>query len=139
MAEFSEISKFRLSTCHPDLVTLFEEVIKYFDCTVAVGYRNQADQEAAFAAGNSKLHYPYGNHNQKPSMAADVYSDPIDFNDIIRSVYFAGIVMGLAKKLKEEGKMSHDVRWGGDWRQDNNPEDNKFNDMGHFELVKAPL
>ena len=81
MPKFSQSSFSKLSTCHPDLQALFYEVIKFFDCTILEGYRNEADQESAFAKGNSKLHYPHGKHNANPSMAVDVTPYPIDFNN----------------------------------------------------------
>ena len=52
MPKFSKSSLEKLATCHIDLQTLFNEVIKTFDCIVTEGYRNQEDQEKAFASGN---------------------------------------------------------------------------------------
>ena len=135
MPKFSERSLSNLATCHPDLQTLFNEVIKYFDCVVTEGHRNQADQEKAFNEGKSKLHYPYGKHNATPSNAADVYPYPIDFNDSSRIYYFSGFVMGIAQKLKDEGKIIHAIRYGGDWNMNTQVKDESFQDTGHFELV----
>ena len=45
MPKFSQDSFSKLSTCHPDLQVLFYEVIKYYDCTILEGYRNQVDQD----------------------------------------------------------------------------------------------
>ncbi len=136
MPRFSKASFSKLSTCHADLQVLFYEIIKYFDCTIIEGYRNREDQEKAFNAGNSKLHYPYGKHNHYPSMAVDVAPYPIDFSNYKRLYWFAGYVMGIAQKLKDEGKMTHSVRFGGDWDMDYDILDNKFNDLVHFELVE---
>lgn len=135
MPKFSQESFSKLSTCHIDLQALFYEVIKNFDCTVLEGYRDQADQEAAFKAGNTQLHYPNGNHNSNPSNAVDVSPYPIDWGNTKRFYWFAGYVMGIAQKLKDEGKMTHAVRYGGDWNQDMDITDNKFQDLVHFELV----
>jgi hypothetical protein len=44
--------------------------------------------------------------------------------------------MGIADKLYSEGKMTHRVRCGIDWDQDNDIDDTKFWDAGHFELVE---
>ena len=115
MPKFSQESFSKLSTCHQDLQVLFYEVIKYFDCTILEGYRNEADQEAAFAKGTTKLHYPNGNHNKNPSMAVDVTPYPVNFSDEKLSLWFGGYVMGIAQRLKDEGKMSHSLRWGGSW------------------------
>lgn len=136
MPRFSQESFSKLSTCHIDLQTLFYEVIKNFDCTIIEGYRNQDDQEADFAAGKTKEHYPHGKHNSQPSMAVDVAPYPINFADKLLSVWFGGYVQGIAQKLKDEGKMTHSVRWGGSWdglgRLDRA---GQLNDDDHFELI----
>src|SRR5579871_2009363 len=76
MHYFSPKSLVNLETCHPDLQTLFKEVIQTMDCTILVGHRNQEDQEKAFEQGNSKEHWPNSKHNSIPSMAVDVLSYP---------------------------------------------------------------
>jgi peptidoglycan L-alanyl-D-glutamate endopeptidase CwlK len=136
MPKFSQASFSKLSTCHPDLQVLFYEIIKNYDCTILVGYRDEEDQEAAVKAGKSKLHYPFGNHNKNPSMAVDVTPYPIDFNNTKLALWFGGYVMGIAQKLKDEGKMSHSVRWGGSW--DGTGKMNTAGmlcDLDHFELI----
>lgn len=137
MPKFSQSSFSKLTTCHADLQALFYEVIKYYDCTILEGYRNQADQEAAFVKGNTKLHYPNGKHNHNPSMAVDVTPYPIDFNNDKLGLWFGGYVLGIAQKLKDEGKMTHSIRWGGAWNglgDLNKP--GMLEDLVHFELVQ---
>lgn len=137
MPKFSQKSFSKLSTCHHDLQVLFFEVIKSFDCTILVGYRDQADQEKAFAEGNTKLHYPHGKHNHQPSMAVDVTPYPIDFNNEKLAIWFGGYVLGIAQKLKDEGKMTHSIRWGGSWDGLGKLDTvHQLNDAGHFELVE---
>lgn len=139
MPNFSKRSLNNLATCHIDLQILFMEVIKFFDCIVTEGYRDKEAQEKAFNEGKSKVHYPNGKHNKNPSMAVDVYpyelKTVVDWNDNQRFHYFAGYVMGIAQKLKDEGRITHSVRWGGDWDRDTQTKDEKFRDTGHFELV----
>jgi len=134
MPRFSQSSFTKLTTCHHDLQVLFHEVVKTFDCKVLEGYRNKDDQDMAVALGNSKIHWPQGKHNHHPSMAVDVAPFPINWRKPNTFYWFAGYVMGIAQKLKEEGKMTHSVRFGGDWDNDN-IEDNGFKDLCHFELV----
>lgn len=136
MPRFSDESFSKLSTCHIDLQTLFYEVVKNFDCTVLEGHRGQADQDKAYADGKSKLKWPNGNHNANPSNAVDVSPYPINWNDTKRFYYFAGYVLGVAHKLKDEGKITHSIRFGGDWDRDNDLSDQTFNDLVHFELVE---
>ena len=129
MPSFGNASQARLATCDKRLQDVFNEVIKYFDCTIACGIRTKEDQDKAVAEGKSKTPYPQSKHNSNPSKAADVYPFPVDFNDTNRMRYFAGFVMGIAasKGIK--------LRWGGDWNQDTQLKDNSFNDLPHFELV----
>ncbi len=143
MSQFSEASLKQLSTCHKDLQTLFNEVIKYFDCKIPEGFRDEAAQNKAFAEGKSKLKWPHGNHNQSPSMALDAYPCPIDLHpkekrDIEiykwKMCYFAGQVKAIARVLKEQGKIAHDVVWGCDWDDDNDLKEHSFFDFPHFEL-----
>lgn len=136
MPKFSQESFSKLSTCHADLQALFYEVIKSVDCTIIEGYRNQADQEKAFASGHTKLHWPDGKHNNQPSLAVDVIAYPVNFDDVHKAFWFAGYVLGIAQKLKDEGKITHSIRWGGTW--DGIGEFNKpdmLDDLVHFELI----
>ncbi len=137
MPKFSQSSFSKLSSCHIDLQVLFYEVIKNFDCTILEGYRNEKDQEEAFAKGNTKVHYPNGKHNRTPSLAVDVIPYPVDWNDNKLHLWFGGYVLGIAQILKDQGKMTHAVRWGGSWdglgKLD---KPGQLNDPVHFELVE---
>lgn len=135
MPKFSQNSFSKLSTCHIELQTLFYEVIRTFDCQVLEGHRNEEDQNKAFENGKTKLKWPNGKHNSQPSMAVDVSPYPLNWNDTKRFYWFAGFVMGIAQRLKDEGKMTHAIRWGGDWDGDKELNDQTFNDLVHFELV----
>lgn len=136
MPNFSIESKKQLMTCHPELQILFNEVIKTFDCQVLEGYRNEADQEKAFKAGNSKLQWPNGKHNHLPSYAVDVSPYPVDWNNLSRFYWFAGFVLGTANQLKVQGKMTRAIRYGGDWNQNYDiTDEHGLKDLVHFELV----
>ena len=128
MPKFGRASKKRLKTCDEDLIFLFEEVVKYFDCTVLEGHRGKRLQNKYFKEGKSKLKFPDGNHNKKPSKAIDVAPYPIDWDDRERMTYFAGFVKGMASAL------GIPIRWGGDWNSDTQVKDNNFDDLPHFEL-----
>ena len=128
MPKFGRRSKKRLKTCDEDLIFLFEEVVKYFDCSVIEGHRGKRLQNKYFKQGKSKLKFPDGNHNKKPSKAVDVVPYPIDWKDRERMTYFAGFVKGMAAVL------GIPIRWGGDWNSDTQVKDNNFDDLPHFEL-----
>lgn len=136
MPKFSKSSFTKLSTCHPELQVLFYEVIKSFDCQIIEGYRKEEDQEQAFFNGHTQLHWPHGKHNAQPSMAVDVSPWPLDWGNKKRFYWFAGYVMGIAQKLKDDGKMTHAIRYGGDWDSDKNIDEETFRDLVHFELME---
>tara|TARA_R100000458_G_C8262113_1_gene237519 strand:- start:34 stop:423 length:390 start_codon:yes stop_codon:yes gene_type:complete len=129
MAKFSERSLRRLSTCDVKLQSLFKEVIKHVDCSILEGHRDERRQEQLFEEGKTKVHYPFGRHNSKPSRAVDVTPYPVDWSDRERQTLFAGFVLGVA------ARMGINIRWGGDWDKDWKVRDNKFDDFPHFELI----
>jgi len=128
VAKFGKTSKKRLETCDERLQSLFNEVVKVFDCSILVGHRGEEDQNKAYKEGNSQVKWPKGKHNKKPSSAVDVAPYPIDWEDRERFSYFAGFVKGVSWRLNIR------VRWGGDWDGDTELSDNNFDDLVHFEL-----
>lgn len=145
MPRFSQSSLAQLATCHHDLQALFNEVIKYFDCTISEGFRNEITQNKAYEQGFSKLRWPNGNHNHNPSLAVDVYPYPVDLrpknakeSEIykFRMCFFAGQVKAIARVLNAQGLMQYDLVWGCDWNDDTEIKDHDFLDFPHFELKK---
>lgn len=135
MPRFSNISRQRLATCHNDLQMLFNEVIRYFDCTIVCGQRDEKAQTIAYENGFSKLEYPESKHNKTPSLAVDAVPYPIDWKDVQRMRHFAGWVLGIAALLYDMEVMEHRVRWGGDWNMNTEVKDQRFDDLPHFELI----
>lgn len=130
MYKFGKKSRANLSTTHESLQKVFNEVIKYVDCSVLEGHRSQERQDKLFDEGKTKVKYPKGRHNSNPSRAVDVTPYPVNWNDRERQTLFAGFVLGLAKG------MGITLRWGGDWDRDFEVMDNRFDDFPHFELVE---
>lgn len=137
MPVFGKRSQERLAACHPDLQTVFNEVVKSFDCSIVCGHRGEAEQNQAYEQGKSKLQFPESKHNTTPSLAADAAPYPINWNDRERFYLFAGYVLGVAERLYQDGAITHRLRWGGDWDRDTDVKDQRFNDLPHFELVKG--
>jgi len=128
MPYFGEKSKERLNTCDSNLQKVFNEVIKHVDCSVLEGHREKDRQNKLFKEGKTKVKYPNGRHNRQPSSAVDVTPYPVDWKDRERQTLFAGFVIGVASQ------MGINLRWGGDWDQDFQVVDNRFDDFPHFEL-----
>jgi peptidoglycan L-alanyl-D-glutamate endopeptidase CwlK len=74
--------KDRLEGCHEDLIRLLECVGKDHEISIICGFRNKEDQDADYASGASKAKWPKSEHNTIPSIAADVFPCPLDWNDI---------------------------------------------------------
>ena len=129
MPKFSKKSKQNLSECHPDLQKLFNEVIKYYDCTITDGHRGKEEQDMAYHKGWSKLKYPKSKHNKIPSFAIDVVPYPIDYKNKIKLYHFGGYVKATADQLEIK------IRWGGDWDSDKDLHDQNFMDLPHYELL----
>ena len=132
MPKFGTKSVERLATCDKRLQKVFNEVIKYYDCTVTCGYRGEEDQNKAFDEGRSNAKFPKGKHNNSPSTAVDIYPYPIDFKNYDRLSHFAGFVLGIANT------MGIKLRWGRDWQQEfwtEKKDTTKLKDYPHFELV----
>ena len=130
MAKFGKSSRERLATCDDRLQKVFNEVIKYVDCSVLEGHRSEERQDKLFEENKTKVKYPRGRHNANPSRAADVVPYPVDWADRERFHLFAGFVLGIARG------MGINLRWGGDWNQNFEVDDNMFDDFPHFELRK---
>ena len=128
MPKFGNRSKERLATCDEKLQKVFNEVIKYIDCSVLEGHRGEERQNRLYDEGKTKLRYPSGRHNNDPSTAVDVTPYPVDWADRERQTLFAGFVLGIARS------MGIKLRWGGDWNMDFKVQDNRFDDFPHFEI-----
>ena len=148
MPYFSYNSKARLATCDQRLQDLFNEIIKEYDCAILCGHRTKEEQEKAFDAGNSKLHFPRSRHNKSPSIAVDVvpyltkephiiwggfdeynkyFKDRFktlkDYNNFVTCTYtvFANHVIDKATE------MGIPLEWGGSWKT--------IVDMPHYQLI----
>lgn len=139
--QWSPISAARLATCDPKLQALFNEVIKYVDCSVTCGHRGQEEQNEAYRTGHSQLEWPESKHNRQPSVAVDVVPYPIEWpiGTMDREEYarclgrwymFVGFVRAIA------AKQGIKVRCGADWDGDFEVKDQNFHDLPHFELVE---
>jgi len=139
--KFGSTSLERLETCHKDLQLIAREAIKYtqVDFGIACGYRSPEDQLKAFKAGFSQIDgiTRKGKHNYSPSLAMDIYAWIGKASwDIRYMLYLGGVITSVAMRLKDDGKITHEVRYGGNWDGDGIlMDDQSFNDLPHFELI----
>lgn len=132
MPVFGEASQQQLVTCDPRLQKILGMAIQYVDFSVIEGHRGQDAQEAAYAKGLTKLHWPHGNHNATPSRAVDVAPYPIDWSDkttaVARFAFVSGVILVCAQQLGVK------IRFGWDWNRNLDPRDETFLDWPHVEL-----
>lgn len=126
---FGAASLERRKTIHPKLQEIVDEAIKHVNFSIVYGHRDKDSQDEAFERGVSKLQWPDSKHNSLPSKAVDVAPYPIDWDNTNRFCYLAGIIMMIAKQKGIR------LRWGGDWNEDGELKNNRFNDLPHFELI----
>ena len=135
MPRFGQRSREKLATCDSRLQKLLNYVVKHYDCSVLEGFRMEAEQNKLFDEGKTKVQWPNSKHNQYPSKAVDVVyydteNNTINWDDYKGHYHFAGFVMGVAASMRIPLKL----RWGGDWDRDKDLNDQKFNDLVHFEI-----
>ncbi len=129
MPSFGKESQKHFDTLHPDLQRVLGEAIKYVDFSITCGFRNEADQNKAFAEGKSKLKWPNGEHNKMPSRAVDVAPYPINWNDAESFTLLSGVIYGIACTLGIK------LRLGIDWDGDFATLEHSFKDRPHIELL----
>ena len=144
MPHFSRTSQDKLSTCCDRLQTLFNEVIKHYDCKITCGFRSIEDQQQKFEEFKSKVPGGKSKHNKKPSQAVDVLPWPFkpeDWTDTRRFFHFAGFVLATCKQMQRDGRLdaSFDLVWGADWdgdysRNSDAFREHSFLDCPHFEI-----
>lgn len=99
MYSFSEKSKKKISTMHPDLQGILYDAIEMMDLTIVYGYRGEAEQNEAYDSGHSKLRFPQSDHNRMPSDAADVIPYPEKWGATREQfMLMQGILRGIAHK-----------------------------------------
>lgn len=128
--KYGKASLERLETCHPHLQLICRILANYQDTSVLCGHRTKMQQNLAFTSTpqRSKVRWPNSKHNEMPSIAVDISPYPIDWQDLGRFRVQAGRVLQIADMLEI------DIRWGGDWDRDTYTNDQKFQDLPHFEL-----
>ena len=128
MPYFGRLSTQRLYTCDERLQSICNEAIKVYDFSVLCGHRDEIEQKKLFREGKSKLEYPHSKHKKIKSLAVDIASWPLDWDDRQAFYALAGVMFAVAhsKGIK--------LRWGGTWGGLQDKNKSGFYDLGHFEI-----
>jgi peptidoglycan L-alanyl-D-glutamate endopeptidase CwlK len=144
MYKLSKTGQDKLNTCHADIQTIITKLLEVYDITVVEGTRTQEQQMQYFKEGKSRLDgiTKKSKHQSLPSMAIDIIPCKEGTNafsgkvtDNYRFFYMSGLINQITYQLLQEGKITHNIRWGGDWNSDTIYSDETFQDLPHFELV----
>lgn len=154
--KFGKSSNNRVKSCHEDLQKILYLAIgrSVIDFGVAEGHRPISLQREYYAVGRTKdLHKKpitnidginkKGKHNYEPSEAADIFVWHNDKEirmkiayDKVHLAYVMGIIYSCAEELLEKGKITHKIRWGGNWDSDGIIIfDQSFDDLPHIEII----
>jgi peptidoglycan L-alanyl-D-glutamate endopeptidase CwlK len=143
MFQFGRKSKLQIATAHQDwqLILSTAIMVTEVDFGVAEAHRSKTLQLQYFNEGRTECDgiNILSKHNYYPSLAVDIYPY---VNGKAKWVtadlsYLAGIIKAVSEMLYAQGKITHKVRWGGNWDKDGEIlTDQQFDDMPHMELYK---
>lgn len=152
MYKFGRRSESKLKECHADLIAIHYLAISWtkIDYGLSECARTIEKAREMFITGKSTLNPDAGQlskhivNEDGVAMASDIYIYHPDRQtrqklqyDIPSLCYVAGVIQSAADWLLSEGKISHQIRWGGNWDMDGVILiDQNFDDLPHFELIK---
>ncbi len=124
-----------LDTADGRLQEIAEIVLVIKDHSILKGHRYENEQNAAYKADppRTRLKWPDGKHNARPSQAIDVqtYPRPEKEQDLREEqFYLLGLYVGVA------AQMGVKLRSGADWDADGEVSDNGWDDLFHVEIVE---
>lgn len=135
--KFSSKSSERMKGIHPDLIVIFTEAIKNSPIDFGIpklgGMRTSEEQLALYMDEKSKCDGVNSISNHQKGKALDFYAY-VDGAASWKKHHLsmvASVIMTTAKRLHKEGKISHEVYWGGQFGSS----DFSGWDMPHIELV----
>ena len=135
--KFSKKSMERMKGVHPDLVIIMYEAIKYSVIDFGVpqygGTRTAGEQNKLYQKNLSKCDGIQTLSNHQSGEAVDFYAyiNGKASWDKTHLSLVAGCILATAKRLKKEGRVDFDIKWGGTFGSDS------FHgwDMPHIEIV----
>lgn len=151
MYYLGRVSLENLTTVHPILQLLSHYVIREMDYSVTEGFRTKETQDHYYASGRTKpgpiithVQWPNGNHNgidgHHPSLAVHFRPYPFtsarEWKNLKRFYDLIGVARGIYMMLQTLKFIPEGINHisGGDWDDDHDMDDQKFNDLVHHEI-----
>ena len=149
MYNFSRSSAENLDKADSKLQIVLIKAIKYVDFSIVYTFRTPQEQFELYKKGREERDGHYiivkpndvvtqldgitkkSKHNMYPSQAFDFMPYPLSNNSKIQIEQYCYIA-GIMKAIALENNIK--IRWGRDWNNDNNFDNEKFLDYAHFEL-----
>lgn len=139
---WGKASRAQLSTCHEHIQAWADRLLAHpdlqYDLRAFEGHRPQVVQNKYHRTGRSKARWPHSYHNRWPSNAIDLLPIVNGKAGWHRDAMLHVGPLGLRvwAKMQADGTVPQDVhmRWGGDWDQDGDSDDERFFDGAHFEI-----
>jgi len=157
---FGDRSERNLITCHPDLQEIMRQALRIspIDFSIIFGHRPMEEQFDLYKQGRSYKNGKWvitdktkvvtnidgyriqGKHNLDPSEAVDIMIYTPSHDDLAwdpeHLSHVAGVVIAVADRLLQEGRIAHRIRWGGNWDGDGIIlRDQRLMDRPHFEII----
>lgn len=135
--KFSKTSAERMQGVHPDLITIFNEAIKYSEIDFGIpefaGKRTAGEQNILFQRGVSKCDgfNDLSFHQTGKALDFFAYLNGHASWDKVHLSLVAGVIMATANRLKRCGKITSTIKWGGEFGSD----DYNGWDMPHIQIV----
>lgn len=134
---FSKTSMERMKGVNPDLIVIMYEAIKYsaidFGVPASGGLRTAGEQNKLYQDNVSKCDgiQTISNHQKGEAVDFYAYINGKASWDKTHLSLVAGCILSTAKRLKKEGRIEIDIKWGGSFGSDS------FHgwDMPHVEVV----
>ena len=123
----------KLCHCDPRIIEFVKNTqANFIDCHIAVGYRDQAEQQTALQTGKSRLPWPKSKHNfieagQPMSHAVDLFRLGDDDKAHFEAHYYEQIWLFYSQNKGAFQGTTLKILWGGTWIT--------FKDLDHFELT----
>lgn len=117
--KFSERSKSRMAGVHPELVLVFHEALAVSPIDFGIpehgGLRSAEEQHSLFLDNKSKAdgYNKLSNHQSGNALDFYAYLNGAASWDKVHLAMVAATILSTAARLKEQGKISISIRWGG--------------------------